>query len=696
MLRNIKPKVLNTLTILAYAVLVFSAENYIRQCPYCRDGMVWERRYLYPGLHQAPNNEPLTSHPCHRSNVQPIMTRCNFSCLEVEFVPNSTGEAYYYRDCSERLLVEGPCEQCDHELAENYSYVNTNKSLTAYDLLNGRWTFKFCASSKCDNFSFVDELSPLHSSSALTLTTPSPIAIKVILVILGTILLLFTIKVLCSSLRTRWRMRIPTSELPISGQVPENQPSDIEQAPTPPKAEDTRPPITALKRPRVSFSTPNARKIVRYRKETDREESVEAAAVPNDTAEEVSETQDSENPENDFTPTTHPCHQCLGFKRLRTDYVWHVPRCFKFGASRSPRIPGNLSTATSSASSSDVKTCYPGSVTANSPSSSFLSPSGQGTLPEASTAGTSDAVSTDPLRTDYPTSITADSPSSSFLSATGRSTLPESTTADSSDVASTDPLRTALPRSVTANSPGSSFLSPSGQSNLPDSTTADSPDVVSTDMRTRWPRYVSTTFARFSSPFSHKSPNSEAADSPKVASTTDDSKTKPGSVTADSPDVVSPGGLNTCSNGSVTANSHSSILVSPVDENTDPVSKSLDSFNVPISASPESSSSGWSHGCAAPPLDLTRCTLAIPRSDSEEDWFADQDTNRDTRSNQEHSTTDARAESAPLLSNREETENTETEWNPFSMEGSEETEQRTAESNPVTSSEEDRIAKKEK
>ncbi|RCN51049.1 hypothetical protein ANCCAN_02836 [Ancylostoma caninum] len=682
MLLNIKPKILNTLTILAYAVLVFSAENYIRHCPYCRDGMVWERRYLYPGLRQAPNEEPLISHPCRRSNVHPLMTGCNFSCLEVEFVPNGTGEVYYYRDCSERLLVEGPCDQCDHELAENYSYVNTNKSVAAYDLF-----------------------------------TPSPIAIKVILVVLGTILLLFTVKVLCSSLTFRWRMRIPTNALPVRGQVPENQPSDIEEAPTSPKVADTKRTLAPLKRPRVSFSTPNARKIVRYHKEGDGE-SVEAAGGNNDTAEEVSETQDTDNPENDFTPTTFPCRQCLGFKRLRTDYVWHVPRYFKFGANRrtarSPRIPGNASVASSSTSSNDVKTCYPGSVSANSPSSSFLSPSGQGTLPEASTADSSDAVPTDPLKTRPTASTTADSPHSSFVSATGRSTLPESTTADSSDVASTDPLKTSFPKSITANSPGSSFLSPSGRSNLPESTTADSPDFLSNEMRTRWPRSVtgSSPLASFLSPHSQKSPKSE--ESPQVVSTTDDVKTRCGSVNADSPNVVSTGGLNICSNGSVTANSPSSILVFSVDENTNPVSKSLDSCNLPVCASVGSSSSGWSHGYVPPPLDLTRCTLAISHSDSEEDWFADQDTNRDRRSNQELSTPNARAESAPLLPNREETENTETEWNPFSMEGSEDTDQRTgashlestepnssisnviAESNPLISSEEERIARKEK
>ncbi|EYC07118.1 hypothetical protein Y032_0072g694 [Ancylostoma ceylanicum] len=711
MLPVIKPKVVNLITVLAYiAAIVYCGENYISQCPHCRDGMIWEKRHLYPGLRQPPNEEPLISHPCRGSDFPPLMKGCNFSCLEVEFVPNSTGQAYYYRDCSERILVEGPCQLCDRELAENYSYVNTNKSVTAYDLFDGKWTFKFCASSKCLNFSLVDELFPFHSSSALTLTAPSPIAIKVILVILGTILLLFTIKVLCSSLRTRLRMRIPTNELPVSGQMPENQPI-VQRAPTPPESADTERGISGLKRPRVSFSMSSARKIVRYHKEADRE-SMETAIGTNDNAGEVSEAQETENPENDFTPTTYPS-STFGFKRLRTDYVWHVPsRYFKLGGAKgttgSPHAVDSVATASSSISSDGLKTCYPGSVTANSPGSSFLSPSGRGTLPEASTADSSDAVSSDQLRTCYPASVTANSPGSSFLSATGRSTLPESTTADSSDVASTDQLRTAFPRSVTAHSPGSSFLSPTGRSTLPESTTADSPDVVSSEpMRTGWPRSVtaSSPFS-FSSPFRKKSSKSVNADSPKVVSTTDELKTcYPASVTAKSPstsfaspaadssNVVSSSGLNTCYPGSITAHSPSSNFVSPVDCNTVPLSKSVDSLIQPVSASVESSSSGWSHGYVPPPADNNRYTMALPRSSPEEDWFADQDASRDQRANQEHSITNADAESTPLNTNEEETENTETDWNPFSIE-SEDTDQATAESNPTDYSEAERIERK--
>ncbi|EPB78942.1 hypothetical protein ANCCEY_02005 [Ancylostoma ceylanicum] len=674
MLPVIKPKVVNLITVLAYiAAIVYCGENYISQCPHCRDGMIWEKG-------------------------------CNFSCLEVEFVPNSTGQAYYYRDCSERILVEGPCQLCDRELAENYSYVNTNKSVTAYDLFDGKWTFKFCASSKCLNFSLVDELFPFHSSSALTLT----------------------VKVLCSSLRTRLRMRIPTNELPVSGQMPENQPI-VQRAPTPPESADTERGISGLKRPRVSFSMSSARKIVRYHKEADRE-SMETAIGTNDNAGEVSEAQETENPENDFTPTTYPS-STFGFKRLRTDYVWHVPsRYFKLGGAKgttgSPHAVDSVATASSSISSDGLKTCYPGSVTANSPGSSFLSPSGRGTLPEASTADSSDAVSSDQLRTCYPASVTANSPGSSFLSATGRSTLPESTTADSSDVASTDQLRTAFPRSVTAHSPGSSFLSPTGRSTLPESTTADSPDVVSSEpMRTGWPRSVtaSSPFS-FSSPFRKKSSKSVNADSPKVVSTTDELKTcYPASVTAKSPstsfaspaadssNVVSSSGLNTCYPGSITAHSPSSNFVSPVDCNTVPLSKSVDSLIQPVSASVESSSSGWSHGYVPPPADNNRYTMALPRSSPEEDWFADQDASRDQRANQEHSITNADgmfkiisfeitnadAESTPLNTNEEETENTETDWNPFSIE-SEDTDQATAESNPTDYSEAERIERKMK
>ncbi|VDL73663.1 unnamed protein product [Nippostrongylus brasiliensis] len=135
--------------LLILLLLVGDSRSSVRQCPYCRDILVWKKRYSFKGLSQKPNVEPLSTHSCLHPNQTFLMRGCDYSCLEVEVTLHLSGTRYYYRDCGEDLLKKAPCRNCSPSMSKDYSYFVGNEIITTTDKEGDKWTFRFCEAQDC-------------------------------------------------------------------------------------------------------------------------------------------------------------------------------------------------------------------------------------------------------------------------------------------------------------------------------------------------------------------------------------------------------------------------------------------------------------------------------------------------------------------------------------------------------------------
>ncbi|KAK6766587.1 hypothetical protein RB195_026084 [Necator americanus] len=214
------------ITASSYVMLVFSTiigycnETHVRQCPFCRDELVWEKRLQFPGLHQAANDEPLSQQPCLHTNDTFIKKNCDFACLEVEFHPHHAKNLYYYRDCSEGLLQKELCANCYPNLTQDLTNVTINKSVFTFDEFGDKWTFRFCAGSDCFHHKHVDDVARPRIEGDIRSAVG-----RVLLVIFAALVMLVIIRVLCISKKISQRMRM--DDLSIDGRMIGNQPNKV-------------------------------------------------------------------------------------------------------------------------------------------------------------------------------------------------------------------------------------------------------------------------------------------------------------------------------------------------------------------------------------------------------------------------------------------------------------------------------------
>ncbi|WKY16528.1 hypothetical protein Q1695_001297 [Nippostrongylus brasiliensis] len=190
--------------LLILLLLVGDSRSSVRQCPYCRDILVWKKRYSFKGLSQKPNVEPLSTHSCLHPNQTFLMRGCDYSCLEVEVTLHLSGTRYYYRDCGEDLLKKAPCRNCSPSMSKDYSYFVGNEIITTTDKEGDKWTFRFCEAQDCSTaFEFAALQFSVNDQSAASENDGRRWILYIVgLVVLSTILLF-----ICARRRQRnaWR-----------------------------------------------------------------------------------------------------------------------------------------------------------------------------------------------------------------------------------------------------------------------------------------------------------------------------------------------------------------------------------------------------------------------------------------------------------------------------------------------------------